>query len=457
MNSEEIFNAIEKIANTPGKNDKIALVTEYAKVSPEFVRVLEYTYSPFKTFGINKMPVGKAHEGFKAFDEATWQILDDLISRKLTGNAARDVVAAEIDQLAEYSAELFRRIIRKNLRADFSESTCNKAVKKLIPEFPYMRCSLPKDTDLTLWPWEKGVFVQEKADGMFANIDHEIGGLVRVTTRQGNELPIEKFEALVADVRECTNDGLQHHGEIVVYRDGVLCDRADGNGVLNRIQSGGDFAPNERPVYLIWDAIPLELVVPKGKYNQPYRTRFATVLQKLKSVKPALHVGIIPTIIAKSMRAATEHYRKLLAQGKEGVILKHPDAIWKDGTSNEQIKFKLEVDVDLKIVRIVTGRLGTKNEGRPGSFSCESSCGKLAVDVTVKNEALRNRVEANPEKFIGKILVVRANELLEPSESNSFYSLFLPRMAEQSYRTDKSVADDLAQIRKQFENAIKGE
>ena len=455
MNSSEIFAAIEKVAATSSKTEKEALLREFI-ADEVFRKVLSYSYDPFKTYGIRKMPIGKAHDGFRQFDDQTWQVLDDLIARKLTGNAAFNAVAAEIDQLDEKSADLFVRIIRKDLRAGFSESTCNKACKGLIPDFPYMRCSLPKDTDLAKWPFADGVISQEKADGMFANVDHELSGLVAIRSRQGSEFPIEKFADLVAEVKTRLAPGHQQHGEIVVLRDGVVCKREDGNGVLNHVLNGGDFAPNEKPLYLVWDQIPLTAVVTKGKYAEPYLKRMTGIVHQLKDV-PGSAIALIPTKVVRSLPEAYAHAGELMKLGKEGTVIKHPKATWKDGTSKEQIKIKLEFEVDLKIVGIVPGRAGTKNEGRAGSFACETCDGKLKVDVTVKNEALRDRVDANPDEFIGAIIAVTANDIMLPSESSEFHSLFLPRMSEANYRKDKMLADSLERVFAQKEAAIFGE
>ncbi|MDW5334816.1 DNA ligase, partial [Acinetobacter baumannii] len=67
------------------------------------------------------------------------------------------------------SGELLIRILRKDLRAGFSDATINKVVPDLIPVFPYQRCSLPSEVKLKAWPWKDGIYLQEKADGMFAN------------------------------------------------------------------------------------------------------------------------------------------------------------------------------------------------------------------------------------------------------------------------------------------------
>lgn len=453
MTSDDILTLIDQIAATPGKNDKIAMVTGGAQL-PEFVRVLEYAYNPFKRYRMIKLPA-KTHVGMKQFDDGTWQILDRLISRELTGDRAWNEVMCELDCLTAESADLLGRIIRKDMKAGFSESTCNKAVKKLIPEFPYMRCSLPKDTDLAVWPWGEGVFSQEKADGMFANIDHEECGLVRITSRQGSEFPIEKFEAMTNDIRARLTAGYQNHGEIIVLRDGVVCKRQDGNGVLNGVLKGGDFLPNEVPVYLVWDQIPLSAVVPKGKYKVNYRRRITSLLQQLKTNDGL--VRLIPTRIVRSLKEAYAHAVEMMKAGKEGSVIKHPAATWKDGTSNEQIKIKLEFEVDLKIVAIVPGKAHGKNAGRAGSITCRSACGMLLVDVTVKNEAVRDHIDANPDEWIDQIIAVTANDIMEPGQSSDVYSLYLPRMAEASYRDDKIEADSLIRIKQIKEAAIFGE
>lgn len=452
MNSDQIFDAIEEIASTSSKNAKQALVAKYGQ-DEQFKRVLEAALNPLVPYGMRKRPDLYGDNGSREFDEGTWNLLDNLATRNLTGGNAIAAVANEMTALSPKSSELLWRIIKKDLRAGFGESTVNKCFKGLIPDFPYMRCSLPKDTDLNKWPWEKGVISQEKADGMFANIDHEVGGLVRITSRQGSEFPIDAFPHLEAEIRERMQAGFQYHGEIVVLRDDVIQERQIGNGVMNSVLNGGSFADNERPLYLVWDAIPLDKVVCKGKHNVGYKSRLTSLIHMLKSV-PGESIELIPTMVSTSRADAMAHYREFLARGKEGTILKHPDAIWKDGTSKEQIKLKLEVDVDLKVVGFVPGKVGTKNEGRTGSLTCVSSCGQLKVDVTVKNEAMRDDVDANPDAWLDSIVPVRANDLLSPSDSNPLHSLYLPRMVEANYRQDKTEADDLQRVRDQFESAI---
>jgi DNA ligase-1 len=457
MNSDQAFAVIEKIASMPGKNDKQAAVKS-ALAFETFKRVLTAALDPLTTYGMAVVPdrVAGAAPGGNTFENApVWETLDKLAKRELTGNAARDEVQRLMTFLTESSAELFKRIIRKDLRAGFSESTVNKAWPKLIPEFPYMRCSLINKAKFDTWTWDTGVFSQEKADGMFVNLDHEVNGVVRITSRQGSPFPIEAFPGVVTDARSTLDGGTQNHGEMLVYVDGVVAAREIGNGIMNRVAAGGEFAANEVPVFFAWDQIPLTAVQPKGKLEVGYRDRFKRLLTQV-ALKPANHIRIIPTRVVHSFDEAMVHYRHLLDAGKEGTVIKNGTAIWKDGTSQEQIKLKLEVDVDLQVIGVVPGRAGTKNEGRAGSLACATSCGELLVDVTIKNEEMRDDVDAAPEKWIGGIMPVRANSIMRPSESSEFHSLFLPRFVEAEARTDKSVADSLVQVIAQFEAAVKG-
>ena len=452
MNSSEVFEAIESIANTPSKNDKLAMLSDYTQ-SPLFKRVCEYAYNPFKTFGLRQLPL-KAAPGDCTFDEHTWYVLDRLISRELSGHDALNEVTTEINRLELDSARLFQRIIRKNLLAGFSESSLNKVCKGLIPEFAYMRCSLPKDTDLEKWPWSEGVFSQEKADGMFANLDYESNGDVSIRSRQGTEFPMLEFESLVKEVQDELYAGYEYHGEFLVRRDGAILPRAESNGVMNRVINGGMFVGSEKPLFLMWDMVPLEFVEPKGKCLIGYAHRFDNLNALLQANNT--YIGLVPTKVVRSLAEAKLHAVEFMKAGKEGSVIKRPDAIWRDGTSKEQVKIKLEFEVDLEIVAVVQGNVGTKNEGRAGSLTCKTSDGCLFVDVTVKNEKMRDSVDANPEHWIGGIIGVVANDIETPSESNANHSLFLPRMAEDCLR-DKTVADDLERVFAQKRAAIYGE
>jgi len=443
MNSNEIFDLIEQVAATPGKNDKIALLKAHAG-DYTLKRVLAAAYNPLISYGIRKVPERPSIEiqGMNPIDDKTWAIIDDMATRKLTGNAMLEQVASELVRLSHKSAELFKRILLKDMRAGFDEGTVGKVWPGLVPDFPYMRCCLPKDAKMDGWNWGDGQISQEKADGMFMNVNHEAAGNVFIYSRQGSMFPMEKFESLATAVRTTLNPDTQNHGECLVLRDGEVLPREIGNGILNSVLKGSDFGPNERPIFLVWDQIPLSAVKTKGKYDVPYVQRLTGLIQQLQRNQSGT-VQLVPTRIVKSLADAYKHYGELLAKGKEGTIIKRRDAIWKDGTSKEQVKLKLEFELDLEVVAIVPGNENTKNAGRAGSLTCKTDDGQLVVDVAIKGEAMRDVVDANPDNWIGKIMPVTANMIMRPSESNKLFSLFLPRFTESTPRAEKTEADCL--------------
>lgn len=455
MNSLQAFEAIEQIAATSSKNEKQALLA--AIINRAVIkRALVAALDPLVSYGISKRPpTGTIGDGL--FDDDTWAILDDLAARNLTGDNAIGAVIQEMERLEPKSSELFWRVIKKDLRAGFGAETVNKVSKGLIQAFPYMRCILPAKAKFDKWNWAAGAFSQQKADGAFTNVDHDHAGVVRLTTRAGNELPIDGFEGVEADVKACLNRGTQTHGEIVVLVDRKIADRATGNGILNHVLAGGNFEPNEAPLFLAWDQIPLSAVQPKGEYKVAYRTRFANLQRQLGGATGA--VRLIPTTIVHSLQAAYEHCTSLQVDGKEGTVLKNGAGFWKDtsGGNPDVVKLKLEVDVDLITVEILDGEPGTKNEGRAGRVRMETGDGLLSVNVAVKNDKLRDAIDRDRAAFIDRVWTVRFNEVTEPSDSNSLHSLFLPRMAEDWYRTDKDLADTLAEVYAQREAAVRGE
>lgn len=451
---------LEAAQATGSKLDKQEIVRAAVEGphGPDIRKLLTYALSPYIRFYVQQYPE-PASGGFTGKSiglDMVCATLDAISQRRLTGQTALNAIST-LSALLDWSdthgmvsdREAVRRVILKDLKAGFEVSTVNKVIPGLIPSFAYMRCSLPKDAKLDKWPWAEGIFSQEKADGMFANFNRPTAGSSVLFSRQGSMFPMESFEDLAAEADAIFPAGTQTHGELLVERDGVVLAREIGNGILNSVLKGGHgFAPNERPIYLVWDQVPLDIASSKGKHTVPYRDRFMTLVGQV-------HISdIIRTIdsrIVKSIEEAYAHYAELLGQGKEGTIIKNPGMAWKDGSSKEQVKLKLEVDVDLAIVGFVAGQ--GKNAATFGSLLCRTSCGGLEVAVSGMSDAMRAKIHAERDQVLGKILCVRANQVMKPSQANGLHSLFLPRFVE--IREDKTQADSLQRVLDQFASAIR--
>jgi ATP-dependent DNA ligase len=127
----------------------------------------------------------------------------------------------------------------------------------------------------------------------------------------------------------------------------------------------------------------------------------------------------------------------MLSEGQEGIILKDAKSIWENKRSKGQIKFKGELETDLRVVDI---QLGTgKYEGMLGAIVCESSDGIVKVNVgSGFNDEQRKTLD-----YIGKIVAVKYNARIKNKQGEE--SLFLPVFVE--VREDKNDADSSGEIK----------
>lgn len=442
---ENVLDALNEIAGVPGKKDKEALVKKHLECTPDFEKVVVLMLNPFKRFYIkNFEPTLK--RGTSSVENA-YRVFDELSARTLSGNEARLECGLLVE--AGFPAELMIRILNKDPKAGFGESTVNKAKKGIIPDFPYMRCALPKDAKFSTWDWKKGVISQEKADGMYCTINKSNGDIAMMS-RSGKPFDTDSFPGIVEAAKKMLNDNTQTQGELLVINAaGEVQPREIGNGMLNKIAQGGVWPDGFSAIFRAWDQIPLDQVVPKVKYNVGYATRLAALFKQL-DYSSCDALALIDTRFVKSMDEAKVHYREMLEAGKEGTILSEPNAPWVDSTSKFKIKFKLTATCEL----IITGwRPGKgKNQDLFGSLICESSDGLLEVAVSGFTDSHRKELFDNIDSYIGTVMSVDSNMIMEPSREGKKWSLFLPRFAE--FRRDKTEADSLSKIKEQFEAAI---
>lgn len=450
MTTNKIYDQLQEIAAHPGKNDKIALLREFIK-DESFRDVMYSTLNPHIRFGV--IPeYSWVCAGDKEFSDSTAKLLDDLILRNLTGNAAIDAIKNELSVLTEKSGSLLVSILKKDPRAGFGTTSVNKVWPNLIPEYAYMRCSLAKDKGVKLdkFNWTRGVYSQLKLDGMYLNMNLETASQ-DLLSRAGSQFPTEPFKFITDTVAHLSD--LQTHGEMIVIEDGKVLPRKTGNGILNHVAEGGSFKENQQPKYIVWDVIPLKEAKKKNTYKKPYHERLKQ-LHDLFDSNP--YIDVVEYRIVHSYADCVKHALELIKAGQEGSVFKDPDMFWEDGTSRWQVKAKVDFDVDLEIVEVRNGTEGTKNEGLPASFLCQSSDGLLKVGITVKNEKMRGIINQDRDAWIGQIVTVLANDIMYSDNEKKAHSLFLPRLDSDKARTDKFTADSFERIVAIHQSVING-
>ena len=185
-----IWPIFERIVATNSTKVKQEILEEYRDESL-LSRILYYAYNPHLNYYItgDALTDPASYEGkgiSKALDPHD-TILEDLISRKVTGHDARDRCDAVLAKLNYHDAIIFKRILNRDLRLGMGIKTINKVWKGLIPEFGVMLCSPANEK--TLDKMDYPCLAQLKLDGMrsvvIVNNDS-----VQVKSRSGKDIQL---------------------------------------------------------------------------------------------------------------------------------------------------------------------------------------------------------------------------------------------------------------------------
>jgi DNA ligase-1 len=452
---------LKEIASNSSKLHKIAVIKREAEAgNKDFFAGLHFALNSLDTFGVKKVSVrtGPDGPGLSFVTFATFAY--EFIARNITGGKQQDTIADLMAMATNHEWNgWYRLILIKDLKAGFSESTVNKAVKGVnkdyvIPTTPYMRCSLPEKSNMEDWDFAEGVYSQIKADGKFTYVNISKAGDIWITSRSGTLVPAGAM-GIEEDALKTFTHGTSTHGELTVYRNGVMLERQIGNGILNSVAQGGSFGEGEIAVFDCWDQIPLDQFVPKGEYKVPYHTRFKALEKQvmaraLDGSNDVLQIHIIETKIVYSADELLEHYRDARRRKLEGTVAKSRYCFWKDGTSKDQVKQKEVIDIELEVTGFTAGK--NKFAHLFGSLECTSSDRLLQVYASGMSDDLRNAIHNDRAGWMSGIVTIRSNGIMYSTKVGKPHSLFLPRLIER--RDDKDTADSFADIEAQFAAAI---
>jgi len=404
--------------------------------------VVRLALCPFTQFYQRKIPeyefVGTDSEHQTSLEMAI-QNLYYLSSREVTGNAAIAHLRAILSGLEPDDAKVIERIIDKSLDCGVQVSTANDVWPGLIKEYPCMLCSPfeQKLVDKIKFP----AYAQMKMDGMrFNAIVRE--GKVEFRSRNGKQIHLlghleKEFAALAGDV-DCVFDG-----ELLVMLEGDIqfADRQTGNGILNKANKGTISEAEAKLVHAtVWDVIPY-LYFTDGHCPVPYSKRFSSLTELVgKQSSKDKRIWLVASEIVETYEKAQEIFNEYLSLGYEGIILKDGSGVWEDKRAKHQIKFKGELECDLKIVAVEEGT--GKYAGLLGAIVCESADGVVKVNVgSGFNDAHRKNLKE--KDLLGKIVAVKYNARIKNKQGDE--SLFLPIFVE--VRDDKDVADTSKEIK----------
>jgi DNA ligase-1 len=442
-----VSDIVSKLESTQGTNAKIEILRANAD-NKTLRQAFLLAYEPHTNFYIKKFDAAKANAGVKNLDECFDVLVNKLSTRDVSGHAARDLVGELLSGLSTDDSMVLSRVLKRDMKCGVSVGTINKIWKDLIATYPYMRCCLPKDSNIKKWNWKNGVYIQTKMDGMFCNaIVHD--GKTQILSRAGSPFP-EEFAKFVRQdllaVPEFAESVI--HGELLVLvkKTQKYLDRKTGNGMLNSCLQEGDFDYDKYDIRLVaWDIVPYTNWINAVDYVVHYRNRLELLENGLKNVK-----NIIPvkTYIVYTTTEALEIYCQLVDDGEEGGVMKWPEMIWSDCTSKDQVKMKMVCEFDAKIRKLNPGN--GRNESTFGSIEVSTCDDLLVVNLSGFTDKMRAYLYSIKDQLPGMIVTGKANAMIKRRGSDK-WSMFLGRFVE--LRLDKQKADDLETVIELFEAA----
>ena len=467
MISYKLVNILSNLINTTGKNEKLNLL-RYHKDDPHWTQLLQLAYDPLTKFYIRKIPeYSELNLLDLDFPEAVKE-LTRLSSREVTGNQARFVLVELLQNSHPTTVELINCIINRDLGAGVNVALINDVYGKgFIKDAPYQGAVAYKDKlvqELFQTETKKGncLVSQVKADGRYANIVIA-NNSVYAEARSGLETVVNGAFDYMKQIENIYGNPHVLNGEITIFG----LSRYVSNGIVSSFVSinkliqeepeskkvkkdiekfnkeNAEFGitfknVSEKLSYIVWDIIPLEVYESFGAVqSEPYQNRLEFLQNNLGNFSDRLKV--VESKLVSTPEQAMEHFREVASRGEEGTILKSLSSPWIDGKKKHQIKFKLEIELDLIIKGFMYGEEGTKNESVYSRIICSSEDGLLNTVTSGLTESMMRHVTKNHENLVGSVVTIRCSGLSQNHLGE--WSVLHPRF--DKLRDDKTTANTL--------------
>jgi len=448
---------IQGIERESSKNLKQALVeVEAMSGNDELFEGLMLALHPLTTFGVKQIPestVSSSSTQLLPWDDFT-HLAGELANRNLTGHAARDAIHDVMLQAGqEQWDDWMRRILMQDMKAGFTESTVNKAVKKAkTPHYniPVFSCQLAEDSENHPKYMVGQKQVDIKLDGVRVLSILSQTDDVKQTSRNGR--PMDNFPHI--------REQLEKFKEFLPSDFVVDAEVMSGKfqDLMKQVQRKSNVQTDDAVLH-IFDILPLdEFLSGESKLTQAERNKFLNDYAEEHfqyESTPSFWELTFPNLSIVSSEivglGTDEGHARLmeinelaLDGGYEGIMLKDVNATYKCKRSRDWLKLKPFIEIDLEIKSLYPGKPETKNEFRLGGFTCvgEYQLTKRFADMLDLNEGDTVEIEvdcgggfsdkqrdefwAEGENLHGFIVEVRA-DAPSKSDDKEAHSLRFPR------------------------------
>ncbi len=423
------FRIIQKLESTSSRLSKEGIILNEMKSRNDiFFKGMSLAYDKLLTFGIKQVPESESNGDGLGWEEFL-QLADKLISRKLTGHAARDEILklmrkSNIDEWNFF----YKRILQKDMRCGLSEKTINNVAKKnsyneyIIPVFA---CQLAQDSELHQKKLTGEKFLEVKLDGVRVITILYPSGKVDMFSRNGKEL--NNFNNLQEELKEKIklnpiDDALVVDGEVVSKNFQELMKQIHRKEVVQNLDA----------TLFLFDFLPFEKFK-SGFYEKPYRLRtldlekwYNKFIQNSDKIK-LIEKKLINLNSSEGLSIFKNFNNDSIIQGYEGIMIKDSESFYECKRSTTWLKLKpvIEISLQVKGVEEGTGR----NSGKLGAIIAEGVDNDKFFRLNIGSgfsDEQRESFWKDKDKLIGQIVEIKADSISK-SQDSEHWSLRFPR------------------------------
>jgi len=401
----QLIRMVDELNTTNSKNEKMDILKKY----PDCKMELEYTYNPYKKYGVTSSQLIKKSDIIHNCRYSNlFSLLDDLASRKLTGHEAIGQLNGYIDEIDEMYADVIYRILDKNLKTRTDAKLINKVWPNLIPQFNVALAQKFEDHSHKI-DWNEETWLgSRKLDGVRV-LAIKRDGEVKFFSRQGNEFTtlgkLKNTLKYTGSMMAGPEDDWVMDGELcVMNEDGS----EDYKSVVSQIKRK-DYTI-ENPMFIVFDHLTLE------EFDNGFSP--VSTADRVKRIIGGEYHKALEMEIITSEEQAVEKLNNAVENGWEGYMIRRADAPYEGKRTRALLKMKKMHDEEYTVKNIETGpfRMIDKSTGLEKTIETLTNViiEHKGNDVSVGSGfSLDERVKyyTDPSLIIGKEITVQYFEL----------------------------------------------
>lgn len=390
-----VLDVLNDLASETSTHSKRHLLRQAARDMPDLKLVLRAALDPYVMYYVRSVPPVRGRMGRVPLLHVVRNVLPQLSSRKVTGNAAIALLESNFCGMHPDDEEVVRRILQKDLRCGVRAKTANAVFPKLVPEFKIQLAA--RDTSRAVYP----CWIEPKLDGLrcLAVVSGKKPENVEFLSRGGR--PFETLDHVARVLVTFVPPGYVLDGEVT----GGTLQETQSSVKRDEAKTGDMFGA--QPKFTAFDMLTWK-EFSERKCEEGYEQR-RSLLSRFHMYVPRgqTAVELAPRRAVGSEKEARLAYEDYRRSGFEGAMLKDPKGLYDFKRTTAWIKMKPEDTVDVTVTGVREGK--GKYSGMLGALLFTHNGQQCSAGGGISDEERGTwwTLHKNVQSIIGRVMEVK--------------------------------------------------